>query len=507
LKTINHSVFFSRIFSVAVFLGIVVAECAFAGASHNVSGYAWSGVNPGEDAIGHISFNNANYGVHICINETDPVCSDVASPKIGAMKGYAWAGVGMISGVPTGIGYVSFNSADLTNCPNGSCKAWVTTVQDGQNRYWLNGWARVKAIADDPANSGGWLGWIHLNYYGACDTDNDRKSEGPAAGAGCPAVDIPVYGVYYHANDSEGRFHGFAYSEELGWISLNCDNQGCQAGKEYWVKTTAKFGPKAVMGCGGTCPGGYCGEPKWILYPATGCEPCAFQFQNISEPAASVQCSHWQLTGPASYGYTAPSPGLQNIQLSAFGEVVPGEYNLTLTVSDMPISGGNNQNCTLGNSNTSAARSVQVKREAQAKFVCSLDNPVPTVEVPVPDPYWEDCGTLEFKKKVIKDEIIYVKDNGSIWSQDATKINNWKWTFTIDSMPQMITKTSADDAVSFTAGKTNTIDLKVSDNNSRSGCKGVTISAKSLPKWHEVSPVSMIRPEFVAAVANFLGTL
>ncbi|MFA5842046.1 MAG: hypothetical protein WC835_03785 [Candidatus Paceibacterota bacterium] len=167
--------------SVAVLLLVLNAviridkkNIANAGASHNLSGYAWS------DNIGWLSFNctdagtcaSGDYGVNV-------------APS-GAFSGYAWS---------DNIGWVSFNSSDTTGCPTApSCAATL----NGANGN-VSGWAKALSA------SGGWDGWISLSGT---------------------AADTSPYGVSFTGSTGSGYAWG---SDVVGWLSFNGTNYGIQS--------------------------------------------------------------------------------------------------------------------------------------------------------------------------------------------------------------------------------------------------------------------------------------
>jgi len=136
-----------------------------AGASHNVSGFAWS------DNVGWISFNSfsdnslVNYGVSVDINGT------------GDFSGYAWSdNVGWIDFAPTS-GYPEE--------PNHGAHL--------EEDDTVTGWARVLS-----ADSNGWDGWIKMS------DESDPKWAGN--------------GVRLVGED----FIGYAWgSDVVGWIDFN----------------------------------------------------------------------------------------------------------------------------------------------------------------------------------------------------------------------------------------------------------------------------------------------
>jgi hypothetical protein len=151
----------------------------------NLSGWAWSGYDDGNGnkvGVGWISFNcvsdpdcTADYGVRI--NETNRFPGG-----IGLMSGYAWS---------PNIGWISFEPADLTGCPSGTCTAQMNWVPGGTGGT-LSGWAR--ALSGISSGSGGWDGWIKLSS----------------------TVGEPNYGVQLSGN----KFSGYAWggSTNVGWI-------------------------------------------------------------------------------------------------------------------------------------------------------------------------------------------------------------------------------------------------------------------------------------------------
>ena len=156
---------------------------AQAGASDNISGYAWS------ENVGWISFNSisdgssVDYGVNL-------------DTTTGNLSGYAWSET---------VGWISFDRSQTgappsdDPCPDGSCIAKITPLdQLGKSDVAIKGWARVLS-----ADSNGWDGWIKF-------TD-----------------------AYI---DSSGNWHGWAWgSNVVGWISFNSADSGASGGSDYKV--------------------------------------------------------------------------------------------------------------------------------------------------------------------------------------------------------------------------------------------------------------------------------
>jgi len=497
LKNINHMNPLSNLlFAVFIFTGLVLSQGAFASSSdHNVSGFAWSGMNS-DEAIGWISFNSsfcdAN-GDGLSEGTTGCPATGAAVPNYGvnidsitgAITGNAWAGVNSNEG----IGWISFD--DASGCPEtnpANCKAWVTTIPDGSGNYQVNGWARVVSVKTESSNNGGWDGWIHLNTT-ACDTDSDNLSE--VSSSVCPAAGNSVYGVYI---DAAGDFKGFAWSDMvIGWMNFNsasCNGSNCTPISPYKVSTTVKFAPIAKIGCDDTqCSGGSCGSDPWVMYTPTGlCKDCIFKALNESE--GNVKCTKWEVLG-TSYSYTTSNSKADH----TFQSDAPVGTNLTLrlTVS-------NNLDCSQGDIST-ATHLINIKREAQADFDCSFDDPNAT-STPA---FWQDCDTTNFKKKLVKGEKVYLKDV-SIESEGGGDIVSSIWTVN-GGTPDI----DGNGIASFTTDRTNTIRLDVFDNNpdssrndtGRHNCKAVAANGKALPEWREINPIGMIWQNLVASIAKF----
>lgn len=91
---------------------------------------------------------------------------------------------------------------------------------------WLWGGTEINGstVADGDENGVGWASMNSLN----CDANEDGKSDGAA---GCPASGVSVtdYGVHIPVLDQD--LHGYAWSENVGWISFqnSGDLNGCPA--------------------------------------------------------------------------------------------------------------------------------------------------------------------------------------------------------------------------------------------------------------------------------------
>ena len=105
----------------------------------------------------------------------------------GNLTGYAWSDE---------LGWISFNGADLVGCPSSPCNAKIDKYTDK-----IIGWARYLSSE---------TGWIRLGPVSYSGTD---------------------YGLSHDGED----VLGWAWSDELGWISFNCRNESCVQ-SNYGVK-------------------------------------------------------------------------------------------------------------------------------------------------------------------------------------------------------------------------------------------------------------------------------
>jgi len=144
----------------------------------NMSGYAWS------DNIGWISFNcEEGGGGHYDSCGTSDYGGGIGGDQ--KLSGYAWS---------DNIGWISFNEDDLIGCSNPPCGSKLNGTE-------LKGWARALSGGDDPND--GWDGWISLSTQPS---------------------DAFTYGVELNVDTLE--FEGYAWSDNIGWISFNCQDGG-----------------------------------------------------------------------------------------------------------------------------------------------------------------------------------------------------------------------------------------------------------------------------------------
>lgn len=185
--------------------------------------YAWS------ENIGWISFDSRN-----CDENSDgmsdatqagcpPAGTAVADYRVyenvdGALSGYAWA---------ESVGWISFNAADVANCPSGSCAPTVR-LSDGN----VSGWALACGSFDDTnrcdgsqVRAGGWEGWIHLegiaadgSTYGPTQSTSNCTWAGWAWGGGNSTNDGVIGWV--HFNDNESGLYQMSVSDNGSGCSL-----------------------------------------------------------------------------------------------------------------------------------------------------------------------------------------------------------------------------------------------------------------------------------------------
>jgi hypothetical protein len=168
--------------------------------SQSGRGWLWGGgvtSNPsGYDGADWISMNN--------VDESGAPVNEMVSYGVNIPSGdgavlepsYAWSHY---------YGWISFNAADLSGCPSGTC----TARREGN---MLKGWARILGIKTDAdsGNSGGWSGWIKLS----------PDSADSVTGYG---VDLTKMVGSSSTCGNGGDYSGcaFAWSDELGWIDFS----------------------------------------------------------------------------------------------------------------------------------------------------------------------------------------------------------------------------------------------------------------------------------------------
>ncbi len=142
--------------------------------AYNIINWGWS------DNIGWVSMEGSDPSYAVSINSST-----------GELTGYAWTDT---------VGWIKFNpSGPYPASPDYSAKVDLNTNE-------ASGWARVCTVAEYPETctgdghllAGGWEGWISLR---GSYPDNGGEGE---------------YGVVL----SGTHLHGWAWSDDFGWISL-----------------------------------------------------------------------------------------------------------------------------------------------------------------------------------------------------------------------------------------------------------------------------------------------
>jgi hypothetical protein len=265
-----------------------------AGTSENVSGWIWS------DNIGWISLNNitdgsaVDYGVNI-------------DPSTGIFSGYAWS---------DSVGWISFNRSDTGVPPEPPYNGGETFIAcldlsgggqacDGVGPNKVSGWARI-------VNTGpGWDGWIKLR-------------------------DDAVYtdGVLYDKQD--GQLEGWAWSDDIGWISFNCDSDPSCSGSTYGAFANLNTPPVAAFHCdssGCNCHPSGCGIPANLCSGYTKCTFVLVNDSADSDGQDDIASSTWTITGAISERLECnPIDPICDWPLQPYH--VAGEYTAVLKVED-----------------------------------------------------------------------------------------------------------------------------------------------------------------------------
>lgn len=152
----------------------------------------------------------------------------------------------LVNGVPNS-GIVYFETFVPAYALEGCVEDTGTPVGDGP--FEVKGWAW-----DDN------LGWISL-YCG------DENADGPPyENLGQPCGN-EIYGVTMEglAGTNPGRLHGYAWGDNTGWISFNCENTGCGTSNYYVeVETTDTDCLGEIFGA--TPPAGCAPRPSESVY-------------------------------------------------------------------------------------------------------------------------------------------------------------------------------------------------------------------------------------------------
>ncbi len=224
----------------------------------NVHGYAWNGIR--DDAtgtvggLGWISMNCKEGGT----NMTD-ICANslygVSMASSGDLAGHAWAST---------VGWISFDSADVVDCPIkdsaalDKCTGHIDTTTGA-----VTGWARIISppAGGNDGKNGNWNGWIRFS------SGNNTYPSPKTDGSG---------GVTYMTTDPQDhhRLMGYAYAgtiydtspegtDEFGWVSFNSDSAGSSGGGKFEVWVDA--GPAQFLNLEASTGGGAPGTSISVL--------------------------------------------------------------------------------------------------------------------------------------------------------------------------------------------------------------------------------------------------
>jgi hypothetical protein len=274
----------------------------------------------------------------------------------------------------------------------------------------------------------------------------------------------------------------------VSFNSLNCDPDEdgltntalCPPGGEtisdYAVRAVVNQPPQAAV----SCDSSLCNSAGCVAY--TG---CVFTFNNDStdsDGASDIISSEWDIFSWSGDPDLSCSPPTALCSYTLPTTILtPGIYTVELYVEDQA-----------GASDT-ITQEFELKQEAVAGFMCSLDNND-----------WQVCETLNPSIG----ELVYFEDDSSLSeystpSQDATLIISRNWeidgvTFDSDNNPNP--------SVNLTQNS-NVIQLTITDDQGRTDSVSHTIGASlPLPEWKEVPPFSYLN-EFLASVFGFLKFL
>lgn len=344
---------------------LIKIEPAQATHGANVFGWAWADLASGntERGLGWISFNskNCDSDENGLIDSGAPAgCSSSGgigqygvsiNQTTGLLSGYGWIGEGSEP-----VGWITFNTADLTGCPSGICEAKmdISTKQ-------LSGWAKIITINSTSSTDG----WIHLSGT---------------------AQDSSPYGLNI---DNSGNINGWAWgSAILGWVSFSCNNvetnnSTCSTA-DYQVTTNITQPTNLTTSLdGGQTQSDYCQES---LNPTSGADTIIFSWSssgtnftleidsdgdNIYEAgeytwtgtATSITVNRNTVISAAISGYSGLTPTTYNWRVRA-GTGSWSNSTFILTNHDWPKSAINGQSIVQANTSVTYDSSTPIASES-----------------------------------------------------------------------------------------------------------------------------------------------
>lgn len=394
---------------------------ALAVGTDNVSGWAWS------STIGWISFNGANYGVHVCTGDSDSHAGCGAGSD-GKMVGYAWS---------SNIGWIKFDPVG----PYPSSPSQAAQVDASGN---ITGWARACAGAANAdcsggtnLQAGGWDGWIKLSNA---------------------TIDFTL---------SPAEFHGYAWgSDVIGWVSFNCAEGGASGGNicgqsNYKVITT--YGKPRVSNLSVT-PYDQCSPPakyqfSWTYLGSAGTFDHA-QLQiddksNFSDCASGSGCEINRTITATSLGIPLGSPAIQDVSLAYHTS-----YYWRVKVWD---SYGRSSDWATGSS------------------FAALDHFYPDIAI---------AGFSWSSAKPAQDEAVRFANNGKCYGTGNTEAAcGWSWTIPGATYVAPSNSTAKEPVVKFNSLGDKSISVRATDPDGLwcEASKSLKVSVK-LPKWKEITP-------------------
>ncbi len=308
----------------ALLFFLVSPFAAHAASTDNLTGYAWS------SNIGWVSFNCTNdnscgtnsYGVTVAAD--------------GTMSGYAWS---------PNVGWISFNSADTTGCPSGTCQA-TFTKSSGQ----VTGWARAVAGTDtNPADTGGWGGWISLSGTNYNVSSSGCKWGGYAWGGG-PDSSTGVIG-WLHFSGTGYSVTGTSVNSCVG-TPVPPLTAACSVSPTSNVATNQSVTWSSTP-TGGTAPytytwgGSVVGSTQNVTmsYPSTGSYTGQVTVKSSDGQTVTANCSPGGAGNPLVVTSCAPtfSPSATTVvqgQTVTFTWASPASCNLSCSGAGFTATGG-----------------------------------------------------------------------------------------------------------------------------------------------------------------------
>jgi hypothetical protein len=397
--------------------------------------------------------------------------------------------------------------------------------------------SQVKAGSEHDIFGWAWsenIGWLSFNSIN-CDANNDGKSDGTPTG--CPAAGTTMADYGVNIDSSSGDFSGYAWSENLGWISFNRSDTGDPPSNPYKNSgAIARLNPgngevkgwARVLSIGG-------GWDGWIRFCDNTVAKCsgANQIAKVNSDGSwqgwawSDMVVGWISLADVIYNAAPNKPslssdisycsGLAGIGLVNFSwdyqdpdndpqayyqiQVERTSYPAGLLV-DCQVS----QTVSSGQQGTSAVRIVSSPTAALCdlpSFVGDIDYNASfraKVRVKDSDGLWSDwSGWLDFSTQSHASPFVdfsWSPQNPAVGEKTlfsdesiaygGAVISGWSWTFS-DATPTA--SSEQDPEVVFASAGTKNITLVVSDSHGFS-CSDSTslILQLSFPKWKEILP-------------------